>query len=81
MFCVQITFWQYFKNVKQGLFAPPPPVTSVGGAKQPPSLMSLKYCKMLLVHKTSLYILGYIIYIFVRGVDALKANLLKKALF
>ena len=34
----------------------------------------------LLVHKTCLYILGYITYIFVRGVDAPKANLLKKAL-
>ena len=34
---------------------------------------------MLLVHKTCLYILDYIIYIFVWGVDAPKANLLKKA--
>ena len=32
------------------------------------------------MHKTCLYILGYITYVFVRGVDALKANLLKKAL-
>ena len=32
------------------------------------------------MHKTCLYILGYITYIFVKGVDAPKANLLKKAL-
>ena len=32
------------------------------------------------MHKTCLYILGYITYILVRGVDAPKADLLKKAL-
>ena len=30
------------------------------------------------MHKTCLYILGYITYVFVRGVDALKGNFLKK---
>ena len=35
---------------------------------------------MLLVHKICLYILGCIAYIFNRGVDASKANLLRKAL-
>ena len=35
---------------------------------------------MLLVHKTCLYILSCITYIFVSGTDAPKDNLLKKAL-
>ena len=78
MFCVQMTFWQYFKNIKQGGCLLPPSDTS-GGPKQSPVLMSLKYCKNVIGHKTCLYILGYITYIFVRGTDALKANLLKKA--
>ena len=44
MFCAQITFWQSFKNRKQGGCLPPS-VTSVGGAKQPPGLMSLNCYK------------------------------------
>ena len=46
MFCVQITFWQYFKNFKQGFFLPPPSDTSVvGGGKTTPRFNVLKYCK------------------------------------
>ena len=45
----------------------------------PPGLISLKYCKNVTGAQNMLiYILGYITYIFVREVDAPKANLLKK---
>ena len=46
MFCALIKFLQYFKNLKQELFALPPPVTRVGGGKTtPPVLRSRKWCK------------------------------------
>ena len=78
MFCTLIKFLLFFRNLKQG-GCPPPPVTSVGGgAKQPPGLTFLSTVITLLMHKTCLYILGYITYIFNRRVDASKANLLKK---
>ena len=77
MFCAQIKFWQHFKNLKQGGCLPPYSDIS-GGPKQPPGLISLKCCKNVTGAQNMLiYILGYITYIFVRGVDAPKANLLK----
>ena len=74
MFCAQTKFWQYFKNLKQGAVWPPSDIS--GGPKQPPGLMSLKYCKNVIGAQNMLiYILGYITHTFVRGVDASKANL------
>ena len=66
MFCAQITFWQYFKNVKQG------------GCLASP--MSLKYCKNVIGAQNMLtYFRLHYLHI-CQGVDALKANPLKKAL-
>ena len=42
--CIK-TFWQYFKNLKQGVVCSTPATSVGGGLKQPPGLMSLKYCK------------------------------------
>ena len=55
-------------------------MTSVegGGAKQPPGLMFLKYCKNFIGAQNMP--IHLITYIFNRGVDAFKTNLLKMAL-
>ena len=80
MFCALIKFLLYFKNLKQrGCFSSLGDISG-GGGKTAPGLTFLKYFKTLLVHKTCLYILGYIAYIFSRGVGASKANLSIKAL-
>ena len=70
MFSALIKLLQYFKNLTQGGCLPFPSDISGGGPKQPPGLMFLKYCNnvVLLVHKTCLYILGYIVYTFNREV-------------
>ena len=54
-------------------------MTSVGGGgKQPPGLMFPKYCKKFIGAQNMP--IHLITYIFNRGVDASKTNLLKKAL-
>ena len=81
MFCAPITFLQYFKDIKPGgLFRVPTDVT--GGGKPPPCLTFLKYCQNVICTQNMLiyFRLHCLLYIFNRGVDASKANLLKKAL-
>ena len=53
-------------------------MTSVGGGpKQPPGLMLLKYCKNFIgAQNMPIHLINYM---FKRGVDASKTNLLKKA--
>ena len=55
----------------QGGCLAPSDISGGGGAKQSPGLMPLKFVKTLLVHITCIYTLGYITYIFIRGVHSL----------
>ena len=79
MFCASITLLHYFQEYKTGL-PPPPPVKSLGRAKQPPGFMFLQYCNNVLTAQNMPMYLSCIAYIFNRGGDASHTNLLKKAL-
>ena len=69
MFCAPIikVFTILWKHYTGGLFWPPADVT--GGLNNLPVQDVSSIVKTLLLHKTCLYILGCIAYIFNRGVD------------
>ena len=79
---LQITFLQYFKDIKPGGCFAPPPTDVTGGGRTTTLLKVLKVLSNVICAQDILiyFRLHCLLYIFNNGVAASKANLLKKAL-